>query len=88
MKEATGEVSMTVVTLVAIAVIGAIVAAMWPQINNRISRLWGSDNCSKYNADGSHLFRMNYYNDNLFNRLSKETICKSISYFVSCKEGY
>ena len=53
MKEATGEVSMTVVTLVAIAVIGAIVAAMWPQINNRISRLWGSDNCSKYNADGS-----------------------------------
>ena len=53
MKEATGEVSMTVVTLVAIAVIAAIVAAMWPQINNRINRLWSSDNCSSYNADGT-----------------------------------
>ena len=42
MKEATGEVSMTVVTLVAIAVIGAILAAMWPSIQNSISRLWGN----------------------------------------------
>ena len=41
MKEATGEVSMTVVTLVAIAVIGAILAFMWPTIQNSISGLWG-----------------------------------------------
>ena len=41
MKEATGEVSMTVVTLVAIAVIGAILAFMWPTIKNSISNLWG-----------------------------------------------
>lgn len=40
MKEATGEVSMTVVTLVAIAVIGAIIAFMWPQIKARINALW------------------------------------------------
>ena len=40
MKEATGEVSMTVVTLVAIAVIGAILAFMWPTIKNRINDLW------------------------------------------------
>ena len=40
MKEATGEVSMTVITLVAIAVIGAILAAMWPTIKNTISDLW------------------------------------------------
>ncbi len=53
MKEATGEVSMTVVTLVAIAVIAAIIAGLWPQINNRIKRLWNSDNCTSYNADGS-----------------------------------
>lgn len=41
MKEATGEVSMTVVTLVAIAVIGAILAFMWPTIRSSISNLWG-----------------------------------------------
>ena len=42
MKEATGEVSMTVVTLVAIGVIGAILAFMWPTIQNSIEGLWGN----------------------------------------------
>lgn len=42
MKEATGEVSMTVVTLVAIAVIGAILALFWQPITNKISELWGT----------------------------------------------
>ena len=42
MKEATGEVSMTVVTLVAIAVIGAILALFWGPITNKISSLWGA----------------------------------------------
>ncbi len=42
MKEATGEVSMTVVTLVAIGVIGAILAIMWPRIQNSIEGLWGN----------------------------------------------
>ena len=47
MKEATGEVSMTVVTLVAIAVIGGILAIMWTPIKNKITSLWGADaqNC-------------------------------------------
>lgn len=45
MKEATGEVSMTVVTLVAIAVIGAILAAMWPTIKTRITGLWDTGSC-------------------------------------------
>lgn len=40
MKEATGEVSMTVVTLVAIAVIGAILAVMWQPITEKINELW------------------------------------------------
>lgn len=40
MKEATGEVSMTVVTLVAIAVIGAILASQWGNISNKIGNLW------------------------------------------------
>ena len=41
MKEATGEVSMTVVTLVAVGVIAAILAFMWPTIQNTITGLWG-----------------------------------------------
>lgn len=40
MKEATGEVSMTIVTLVAIAVIGAILATQWDHIKNTINNLW------------------------------------------------
>ncbi len=42
MKEATGEVSMTVITLVAIAIIGAILALMWPKIQERITGMWDS----------------------------------------------
>ena len=42
MKEATGEVSMTVVTLVAIAVIGAILATQWDSIKNKINNLWSN----------------------------------------------
>lgn len=36
MKEATGEVSMTTITIVAIAVIGGILAAMWPTLQTWI----------------------------------------------------
>ena len=43
MKEATWEVSMTVITLVAIAVLGGILVAFWPQIRNKIGSLWGSN---------------------------------------------
>lgn len=46
MKEATGEVSMTIVTLVAIAVIGAILAANWGKISNYISELWNPNNAN------------------------------------------
>ena len=54
MKEATGEVSMTVITLVAIAVIGAIIATMWPTISAKIQGLWDSETCENgYNADGT-----------------------------------
>jgi phosphotransferase system glucose/maltose/N-acetylglucosamine-specific IIC component len=45
MKEATGEVSMTVITLVAIAVIGAILAFMWPSIKTKIQNLWSGGDC-------------------------------------------
>ena len=48
MKEATGEVSMTMVTIVAVAVIGGILALMWPQISGWISNSFnnaGSATC-------------------------------------------
>ena len=55
MKEATGEVSMTVVTLVAIAVIGAILALFWQPITNKISSLWGEgENNTKGNEKNEH----------------------------------
>ena len=41
MKESTGEVSMTVVTLVAIAIISGILATQWGNIQNYITGLWG-----------------------------------------------
>ena len=55
MKEATGEVSMTVVTLVAIAVIGGIIAIMWPSIKTKITSLWNTScpNGTTIQADGT-----------------------------------
>lgn len=41
MKEATGEVSMTMVTIVAVAVIGGILALMWDPITDWIQNSFG-----------------------------------------------
>ena len=41
MKEATGEVSMTVITIVAVAVIGGILALLWNPITNWITNSFG-----------------------------------------------
>lgn len=41
MKEATGEVSMTMVTIVAVAVIGGILALMWEPITTWIQNSFG-----------------------------------------------
>lgn len=41
MKEATGEVSMTVIVIVAVAVIGGILAVMWPRISAWIDNSFG-----------------------------------------------
>ena len=40
MKEASGELNMTLVTIVAIAVIGGIFAWFWPQIKTAIGQKW------------------------------------------------
>ena len=40
MKEASGELNMTLITILAVAVIGAIFYAMYPLIRNKISTTW------------------------------------------------
>lgn len=54
MKEATGEVSMTVVTLVAIGVIGAILAVFWQPLTNKIGEVFGNVDSK---VDGSSITR-------------------------------
>lgn len=56
MKEATGELNMTVVTIIAIGAIIAFFWFMWPQIKNTISRQWnnvGSQECVDKDKDGN-----------------------------------
>ena len=43
MKESTGELSMTVITIVAIVAIGGFVATtLWPNVRNWINNQWGA----------------------------------------------
>ena len=42
MKEATGELNMTVITIVAIAAIAGVFALLWPNIKNRINSEWNT----------------------------------------------
>lgn len=41
MKEASGELSMTLITIIAVGVIVGIFAAFWPQIQKAINDRWG-----------------------------------------------
>jgi len=40
MKEASGELNMTLVTIIAVGIIGAIFYALWPTIKDTISNTW------------------------------------------------
>lgn len=42
MKEATGELNMTVVTIIAIGAIIAFFWVMWPNIQNTINGMWNN----------------------------------------------
>lgn len=42
MKEASGELSMTLITIIAVGVILAIFVAFWPQIQKAINDRWSS----------------------------------------------
>lgn len=49
MKAATGELNLTVITLLAIAAVIGFFWAMWPRINSAINEQW--NNISTYKAD-------------------------------------
>ena len=55
MKEATGEMNMTVVTIIAIGAIVAFFWFMWPQIQKTITNQWGTIDkvCNDANGDGN-----------------------------------
>ena len=42
MKEASGELNMTLITIVAIAALAGIMAIFWPQIKQTISEKWNT----------------------------------------------
>ena len=54
MKEATGEVSMTVIVIVAVAVIGGILALMWPKISSTIQNSWGNTGREQCESSGGN----------------------------------
>ena len=54
MKEATGELSMTVVVIIAvIAILGILTYFLLPNMRNYISNTWGSMSNSAANADAA-----------------------------------
>ena len=51
MKEATGELNMTVVTIVLIGVIAAFFAFFWPTVQESIHDTWNDNTSSQSNVD-------------------------------------
>ena len=54
MKEASGELNMTLITIVAIALIGGIFALLYPQIKTRIEKTWGGGSNAIEAVDGTN----------------------------------
>ncbi len=52
MKEASGELNMTLITIVAIAAIAALFAALYPSIKNTIVNRWGNTANSMNKVNG------------------------------------
>ena len=51
MKEASGELNLTVVTIIAIAAVAAIATALWPMVQGSINKQWNTidnDNQNTY----------------------------------------
>ena len=52
MKEATGEVSMTVIVIVAVAIIGGIIVALGPTLKRTIETKWGNSDADACKSSG------------------------------------
>lgn len=53
MKEASGELNMTLVTIVAVAAIGGLIYFFLPTIKNAISNAWTkTTDCQEYDSNG------------------------------------
>ena len=53
MKEASGELNLTLITIVAIAAIAGLFAFLWPSIKNTINNKWGETASSMSNVNGN-----------------------------------
>ena len=53
MKEASGELNMTLITIVAIAAIAGLFAALWPTIKATIANKWNETSTTMSNVNGS-----------------------------------
>ena len=56
MKAATGELNLTVITIIAIGAVIAFFWFMWPSIRDTIEGQWGTisdNNCIEYDTDGN-----------------------------------
>lgn len=53
MKEASGELNMTLITIVAVAAIAALFAALYPTIKNTIVNKWNGTSNSMNNVNGT-----------------------------------
>ena len=54
MKEASGELNMTLITIIAVAAIGGIFLLLYPQIKNVISNRWSSETNATTNNNIDH----------------------------------
>ena len=53
MKAATGELQLTVITVIAIALIAGVFYGLWPSIKNTITTQWNKSNCVEFNNNGT-----------------------------------
>ena len=53
MKEATGELNMTVITIIAIAAIAGLFALLWPNIQKGIKGEWNAAGDAAHKANGT-----------------------------------
>ena len=53
MKEASGELNLTLITIVAIAAIALLFSLLWPTIKNTIANKWDDTSNSMNNVNGN-----------------------------------